>query len=315
MELGELIQFFPYIVGIVFLLLVVVVIYFFWAKPKQETPLPNEVPIGHLSIYLPNIGLQSGYATTARKTLDRFLNQSISNQTDPQKRVQVEEFRRKLTDYYPLAHRVGRKIWIYIFDQDPLGMNFMDINPDEGGRIIHDVKNVYERSELGDWIIAAVKLSTERIEFSKDELDTFSTVCEGVGVLRDAAKNTIKIKAKTDECNYYREAYGSSMANEAKMRSERDIACHAASIIPLTSQPAKGGGEWKAKLKEWFSIWQIGMAVATFLFGPYVIQYVCSTYNVVINPSVTPYLVGAATVLAFFIIPLYRKFAEWLSSR
>lgn len=302
----NLIQVFPFLVGISFTVFFIVVLYVFWYRPRTQMPLSNEQPWGRLSIYLPKgIGLHEGYSCGARATIQRQFTQLIKSETDGAIKKKLEATRTTFDGFHPVAHKVGRQTFIYLFDLNPRDQKFMDVNPNENDSyIIHDVKDV---ESVGDWNgkkFLGVKLNPETKKFSPEEKKWVNNSLEVVKYLRDAAKNVEKIHGLKEERDYYRDDRDKERIEKAKIRSERDRGVSALGQKPLTvPAEAKIPGGWKIKVKEWFSPVQLLTGALAYFSAPHLQIWL----KLQLEPPFTTYFAALITVVGFFIIPIGKK--------
>lgn len=308
----DLVYLIPIIAGITLAGIMALVFYFVILKPRITQPLPNERPLGYWSIWLPKgFGLKAGNATTARHTLEREFTRLIENEPDTNIKTQLEEAQKIFSLFQPIAHKVGRETFIYLFDLNPQDQQFMDVDPNQNDSyIIHGVQDAISVGEYGGLQFLGLKLNPETKSFSEDDKKLMRTGLEIVKYITDAAKNVEKIYELKDELKFTKESSKKGLEERAEMRSKLDRAMSALSQKPLTqSEEVKLKGTFVEKMKEWFRPIQLITALAAFLLAPYILTWT----NVRVEYPITSYFAALVTILGFFSIPIGKKiFGRWL---
>lgn len=294
------------------IIVAVVILYLWYYKPKIAPPLPNERALGVWTLWLPKgFGLHSGYATTARRTLEKWFTQLIENVMDTVQREKLEETRQLFAKFYPIAHKVGRQVFIYLFTHNPEDQNYIDIDPNQNDSyIVHGVQDVMLGGESSKFQFLGVKLNPTAQSFTKDERKLMKLGLGTVKVLEDAAKNTEKIRNLKEERDYYEEQYHGQTQKTAGQRSRADRAESALGQKSLTvSEDVKVAGAWRAKAKEWLNWPQVLTAIIAYMLAPYIQGWL----NLTLTPPTTTYFAAFVTVVGFFVIPIGKKmFGRWL---
>lgn len=302
----------PIFVGLAIASIIILVYYHVLLKPRLAQPLPNERPLGYLQTWFPKgYGPQSGNWCTARKTLEREITRLLENETDSEKKQDLEKAYKIFDSYYPYAQKVGRQTKILLFDDNPEDQKYLDVNPNENDSfILHGVQDVVSVGEYSGIEYLALKLDSETKQFTKDEKELASIGLGIVEYLRDAAKNVEKIHNLNEEIKFQKECYDKVWKQNGELRSENDGLKGAASIRPLTQEEGpKVKPTLVEKLKPWFKSYQLLTAIAGYLIAPWILTY----SNVYLEYPLTTYFAAFMSVVGFFIIPIIRKiFGRWL---
>jgi len=303
----------PIVAGVALAGIMALVFYFVILKPRITQPLPNERPLGFWSIWLPKgFGLKAGNATTARHTLEREFTRLIENETDETVKRQLKDAQKIFDVFYPIAHKVGRETFIYLFDKNPEDQRFMDVDPNQNDSyIIHGVQDVISKGEYGGLQVLGLKIDPQTKSFSELEENLMEIGLDIVKYITNAAKNVEEIYELKDELKFTKESLKKGLDERAEMRSKLDRAMSALSQKPLTqSEEVKLKGTFVEKMKEWFRPIQLITALAAFLLAPYILTWM----NVQVEYPITSYFAALVTILGFFIIPIGKKiFGRWLS--
>lgn len=314
----NLVSIYPWLIGLAAILVAVVLVYLLWYKARVQMPLQNERSLGWLQIYLPKgFGLHAGYATTAKPTLQKQTTQLVENETDGTVKEQLKKTHKILDYFHPIAHKVGRQNFIYLFDANPQDQRFMDVDPDHNDSyIIHGAQDVVSAGEWNGFQFLAVKLDPETRSFNRAEDRVVEAGLGIVKYLKHAAKNVEKIHDLKEEVNYLKTDRDKARQEVAKVRSDLDRALSALSNKPLSvSDDVKVTGAWRSKAKEWFwsSPWQIATALAGYFSAPYIQSFLETWQKIRLTPPTTTYFAAAVTVIGFFIIPVGKKLlGRWL---
>lgn len=311
-DLPNFVEIFPWVAAFLGVVVVSLIVYVFWWRPRVREPLPNEMPLGSLTIYLPRgIGLKQGYACTAGHTLERYYHDVIEHETDSDQKTSLQKGWDLFKNLYALAHRVEGELFLYLFDKNPLDEKYMDVDPyTQNGRIITGVQDAVSGGKVQGATVIAVKLSTETQTFSDDQKKQIDGLIRVAEYLRDAAVNTFKIsdlKRNLDHVTKDRDKIRNELA---ETNAVKDRAVSALGKKPLTQpEGAKVPGEFAAKLKEWFSGWQVAIAIVAYLVAPYIAR----AANLPLDPNMNAYFNIAVAAFGFLMIPIGRKlFGRWL---
>jgi hypothetical protein len=301
----------PILVGIALTSIILLVLYFIYLRPRIKSPLPNERGLGWWILRVPTIGWLDGYVCTAKTTVDRALRQIVESESDKTVLDQAEDVKKILETCYPLAQRVGRKVYLLLFDQNPQDQRFMDADPDKEDT--YRIHGIQDMCSLGEWKgrhVVALKLNPETRTFTDDERKWVKSVGAFVKYLEDAAKNKLKLRELEDERNYFKESNEKKGKRIAEMRSDLDRGKSALGQKPLTvPESVKVPGAWREKMKEWFSWPQLLVAAIAYLLSPYILTW--TGWN--LTPPSTTYFAAFVTVVGFFLLPLAKKvFGRWL---
>lgn len=302
----------PLVAGVSLAGIMALVFYFVILKPRITQPLPNERPLGYWSIWLPKgFGLKAGNATTARHTLEREFTRLIENEPDQTMKSQLEEAQKIFELFQPIAHKVGRETFIYLFDANPQDQRFMDVDPNQNDSyLIHGVQDAVSVGEYGGLQFLGLKINPETKAFSEDDKKLMRTGLEIIKYITNAAKNVEQIYELKDELKFTKETLKTTYEKIAEMRSKLDRAMSALNQKPLTqSEEVKLKGTFVEKMKEWFRPIQLATAFASFLLAPWILTWT----NIQVEYPISAYFTALVTILGFFSIPIGKKiFGRWL---
>lgn len=308
----DLLDLFPYIVGIASSLIIALIVYFYYLRPRAQMPLSNERSLNYWTIWLKEQGVHTGYVTTAMRTLQSLLSQVIRNETEAADKAKLEVLEKALGKFSPVAQRFEGKTYILLFNRNPEDQKFLAVDPDRSdGYILNGVEDVIDAGEWKGMCFYGVKLSSELNGFSDEDKRFVDTVVEGTKYLRDVARDTDKIHLLKDEVNSEREAKEKAQKQSAELRSKLDAATYALGQKPLSQEKVELPLGVKEAVKHWFGNpmqWLLGFVGFAFV-GPYLLQYL--QYNW--QPPMTTYFSAGVAVLFFFAPPvLKRLFGRWL---
>lgn len=297
--------------GIAFAAVLFAVFYFLYFKPREQEPLPNERSLGHLTIWLKEHGVQSGSACTAKRTFMELLSSVFEHETDEDKRKLISETKKLLDKFSLVAHRVDRKVQVYLFNKNPEDQEYLAVDTRyRDGRILNGVQDVHGAGEWDGMEFYAVRLGSEPTLFSDEERKIVEVVSEGVKYLREAAKNTQKIAGMREENKDLKGSLDKTLKEKAEYRSKLDRALSALSQKLLSTEGVEVKTGLIPKLKQWFTLPQCLTAlIGYFIVVPVLIQVA----NLDLQPPATTYFAAVVTVICFFIIPLGKRvFSRWL---
>lgn len=305
--------------AISFSLILLVALYVLRIKPSREKPLPNEKYLGLWTIQLPGgLGVRVGHVTTAYKTVVGWLNKIVESETEEALKKSLLTVQNLFSKFYFVAQKVGRQVHIYLFDENPEDQKFLDVDPAQDDSYILG-RGIQDAITVGEWNgfqFTGVKLDPSTKQLSSDERQKFEVVLEISKYVRDAARNTERIRYIRDERDDARLAFEKEVKDKAKIRSECDRAVSALGQKPLTQpEGVKVPGAWKAKVKEWFANpWQIAVALLFyFVVSPLLQSSLCSQFGWDLQPPMSHVFGAFIAVVGFFAIPFARKiFGRWL---
>jgi len=295
---------------------ITVLLYVLVYKPKVQQPLPNERPLGYWTIWLKEHGIKTGFACTAQRTFEGLLTQIFENETDETIKTNLQDAKKILHKFHPIAHRAEGKTHVYLFTDNPLDQRFMDEDPDRNDSYIlgHGIEDVLSAGEYAGMKFLAVKLSSESHRLVTEEAEELGTLLDVCKYLRDAAKNTGKIAALKEELTDQKEEKEKLQKALRETESKLDDAAYALTQKPLTVEQLAIPGGLKEKIKQWFT-WQqfIVALIGYFVISPTVLSWLSTAYGYSITPPTTTYVTTLITIVSFFTIPMFKKlFGRWL---
>jgi hypothetical protein len=299
-------------VGLTLAGIAALVLYFVIIKPRIEQPLPDETPLGHVTMWIPKgFGLKEGNCTTARRTLEREFTRLVENQTDKDVKAKLESAQKIFDFFHPIAQKVGRETFIYFFDKNPQDQQFWDSDPSQvGASIIHGVQDAMSVGKYAGFQILGLHLDPETKSFSEDEKKLMSVALDIVKYVRDAAKNTEQNFQLKEHVKFLEDSLDQSYRDMAQVRSKFDRSNSALSQKSLT-QPEEVHlkGTFTEKVKQWFKPIQLLTALAGYLLAPYILIWT----GLRLEYPVAVYFAAFTTVVGFFSIPIAKKiFGRWL---
>lgn len=302
----------PFLTVAATLVFFAILFYTLYYKPKIQKPLPNERFLGFITLWIPKgFGLKAGYATTARRTLEKMFTDIMENEADEEAEEKLAAAKQIFDSFHPIAHRASGENYIYLFDMNPQDQKYMDVDPTRNDAyIIHGVQDAISVGEWKGFKFLGLALNPGHTKLSPEEHTRFQLGVEAVKYLRDAAKNTLKIATLKDELEDTRSALEKTLKEKAEIRSKLDRALSALSQKTLTQpEEVKVKGAWRAKVKEWFNWPQFLTAAVAYLIAPHLLTW----FNITLQPPGITYFVAFITIVGFFIIPVGKKmFGRWL---
>jgi|GEM_PF-3308346 len=309
----ELINLFPFIVGIAVVILALVLSYILYWKPRVDLPLQGERLIGEVSMWLPRgFGVLEGAMTTGRTTMERHWTDLIQNEGDENLRKIWSDNRDFVLQYARVfAIKSGAEKKILLFDVNPEDQKFMDVDK-EGVFHLHGVQDARSVGEWDGFEYIGLKLNPETQAFSELETKAMTTALLNVKFLRDAATNKEKEHHLEERLDDKTRAHELTLKDLAETNSKLDRCQNALARHPLTqAKELKVKGDIKETVKSlfWSTPWQLATALIGYFIAPHLITWL----KLELYPPEITYFTAFITALGFFIIPIGKKLlGRWL---